>query len=243
MLVSRNAESLAQDAALWLCQKAEESDGRFTIALSGGATPKRLYEHLASPEFLGRFPWRSTHWFWGDERFVPRDHPDSNFKTAWDALLARAPIPSENMHPVPTVRVSPHEAAKAYAAELALCYGSLRLDPNHPLFDVVLLGLGEDGHTASLFPGSPVLKEHTKWTAAVIGEKPESRITLTYPALNSCRYLAFLVSGKAKASILAAVLRGDDYPATWVNPRDGVTWLVDQSAYPGRSAPVVAQRK
>src|ERR1700681_425973 len=174
--VFENAEALARDAAEWLCALALASDRRFAICCSGGSTPKRLYEVLAEPAMAPRFPWLRVHCFWGDERFVPHDHPDSNYRMVCDALLSRVAVPDGNVHAIPTAGLSPQEAAAAYERTLEVFYGADTLAPTRPLFDVTLLGIGEDGHTASLFPGHPALVEVDRWALAVIGAKSDARI-------------------------------------------------------------------
>ena len=153
----QSAETLAQGVAEWLCALGQAKDGDFAVCLSGGSTPRRLYEWLATPGNASRFPWNRSHWFWGDERFVPHEHPDSNYRMARDALLSRVPIPDDNIHAVPTEGLSPEQAAVAYETTLKRFYGADVLSPERPLFDVTLLGIGEDGHTASLFPGQPAI--------------------------------------------------------------------------------------
>lgn len=204
-----DAEALAQAAARWLLEIARSMDGPIAIALSGGSTPKRFYELLAEAPYREGFPWSRAHWFWGDERFVPHDDARSNFLMAEKALLSRAPIPRANIHPVPTADLSPPAAADAYEAELKTFYGADVLDRSRPLFDAVVLGLGDNGHTASLMPGASVLGERGRWAAEVVGAAPETRITLTYPALESCREAAFLVQGAEKKTALK-LLRADD---------------------------------
>jgi 6-phosphogluconolactonase len=234
--VFESAEALAQGGAEWLCALAQASGRNFAVCLSGGSTPKRLYESLATPAFAGRFPWQRVHWFWGDERFVPHDDPESNYRMVHEALLSRVPIPAENIHPVPTEGLSPEQAAADYEATLKRYYGADRLAPNRPLFDVNLLGVGEDGHTASLFPGQPALQETQRWVVAVIGAKSNARITLTYPALDSSRDLAFLVTGNAKRDIIARVRAGDrSLPAALVRPLGGLRWFGDRAALPERA--------
>jgi 6-phosphogluconolactonase len=230
VLVHANAESLAQAAAAWLTDRAIASEGRFSVCLAGGTTPCRLYELLASAE-RERFPWSRVHWFWGDERFVPHDHADSNYRMARETMLANAPVPVENIHPVLTLG-TPEASALAYERTLQKFYGAAELDPQRPLFDVVLLGLGEDGHIASLFPGTSVLNERKHWVAAVVGAKPESRITLTYLALESTRATLFLVAGAGKRDILGRVWRGEDLPATRHHPHGELLWLIDCAADP-----------
>ncbi len=204
-----DAEALAQRAAAWLTELARSKDGRVAIALAGGSTPKRFYELLAHPPFRDQFPWSRTHWFWGDERFAPHDDPRSNYLMTQKALLSQAPIPQVNIHPIPTVGLSPQAAAETYEKELKSFYGAQDLDPARPLFDAVILGLGDNGHTASLMPGSAALDERRRWAIEVAGAAPETRITLTYPALESCSEAAFLVAGAGKRSALKR-LRADD---------------------------------
>ena len=150
-------EALARHVAGWLTEQALASTGRFAIALSGGSTPKRLYEVLAEPDFAHRFPWERTHLFWGDERFVPADSADSNYRMTRLALLDHVKVPPGHIHPMPTSG-NPAEAAQAYQATLEQYYSHETLDMARPLFDVTLLGLGENGHTASLFPGTPAAR-------------------------------------------------------------------------------------
>lgn len=228
--VYADAAQLACEAATWLCRVACESHGRLAICLSGGSTPKHLYEHLAQKELRIRFPWYRVHWFWGDERFVPPEHPDSNFRMAREAMLNEACVPESHIHPIPTVGLTPDEAATAYARTLQVFYGAATLDSARPLFDVTLLGLGGDGHTASLFPGTHVLYERNAWVASVVGARPEPRITLTYPTLESSRHVAFLVSGASKREMIAAVRGGAAVPATRLRPVGTVHWLIDCAA-------------
>jgi 6-phosphogluconolactonase len=234
--VFADAEELAQRAAAWLCALALESRQHFAVCLSGGSTPKRLYQLLAGPEFIDRFPWSRVHWFWGDERFVPPDDKLSNYRMVRDAMLSRAPVPEANIHAVPTDGLTPAEAAVAYERDLKLFYGAETLDPTRPLFDVTLLGLGEDGHTASLFPGTPVLEERRRWVAAVLKVKPEARITLTYPALESSRHVAFLTAGADKRQIFGRVLKDPEhYPAGRLHPEGELIWFADRAASPDES--------
>ena len=225
-----DGEALAHRAALWITDLADQSHGRFAVCLSGGSTPRRLYQLLARSPYADRMPWGRVHWFWGDERFVPWDHPDSNYRMVRRALLAEAPIPAENIHGIET-NGAPADAARGYERVLKTYCSAETLDPERPLFDVLLLGLGPDGHTASLFPGSGVLDERERWVAEVIGAKPEARITLTYPALDSSRHAAFLVAGADKRAMLSRALAGDPaLPAARVNPVGDLTWFVDAAA-------------
>jgi 6-phosphogluconolactonase len=229
--VFADAEALSRGAAQWLCTIASERRGRFAICCSGGSTSRRLYELLAEPQLASRFPWSQVHWFWGDERFVPHNHPDSNYGTARQALFSRVNVPDANIHPIPTAFPSPQQCAEQYESTLKAFYQAERLDPAHPLFDVTLLGLGEDGHTASLFPGHSALEERSRWTAAVVGARTEARITLTYPALDSSALAVFLVTGVAKANIVASVqLQDRALPAARVQPVGRLHWFVDSAA-------------
>jgi 6-phosphogluconolactonase len=226
-----SAEELALHVAEWLSALAQASDGDFAVCLSGGSTPRRLYERLGTPAIASRFPWRRSHWFWGDERFVPHTHPDSNFRMANEAFLSRVPVPGVNIHAVPTDGLSPDEAAAAYEATLMGFYGADTLSSGRPLFDVTLLGIGEDGHTASLFPGQPALQETRHWAVAVVGAKRDPRVTLTYPALNSSGHVAFLATGKEKQEVLTRVRDGiSALPAAMVHPVGHLHWFTDRAA-------------
>jgi 6-phosphogluconolactonase len=229
--VFEDAEALARNAAEWLGALAQASDRRFAICCSGGSTPKRLYEVLAEPATASRFPWERVHWFWGDERFVPHNHPDSNYRMVVDAMLSRVAAPAGNIHAVSTVGLSPEEAAGAYEKTLKAFYGADTLTPTRPLFDVTLLGIGEDGHTASLFPGHPALEDQTHWALAVIGAKSEARITLTYPVLDSSRDAVFLVTGAGKREPVARARSGDHtLPAARIRPVGRLHWFTDRAA-------------
>jgi 6-phosphogluconolactonase len=226
-----NAEALAHEVAEWLCGLALASERDFAVCLSGGSTPRRLYETLASPAFASRLPWARMHLFWGDERFVPHDDPESNYGMVRKALLSRVSLPQGNIHPVPTEGLSPEQAATDYQATLKQFYGADELSPDRPLFDVTLLGIGDDGHTASLFPGEPTLKETQRWVVAVNSAKYGPRITLTYPALDSARNVAFLVVGKAKRQVVARVRAHDSaLPAAMVQPVGRLHWFTDRAA-------------
>jgi 6-phosphogluconolactonase len=226
-------EALSRRMAEWLLEAATTKDGAFTVALAGGSTPQRLYQLLAGSPYCDQFPWSRTHWFWGDERFVPHDDTLSNYRMVREALLSRAPIPPTNIHPIPTEGTTPDKAASAYEHELKSFYGAERLDPARPLFDVTVLGLGPDGHTASLFPYTAVLAERDRWVAAVVGVKSEARITLTYPALESSRNAAFLVVGEDKRAALTRLRRGDhSLPAAHLHPL-GTLWIFSDAAAAG----------
>ena len=223
-------EVLARRAVDLLIAAANETDGRFAVALSGGSTPRRLYELLARPPYRDAFPWHRTHVFWGDERFVPKADARSNYRMTHEALLSHVPIPPANVHPLPTQDTTPLDAAMGYENELKSFYGAAAFDPSRPLFDVALLGLGVDGHTASLFPGSGALAERERWVVAVTEGPVEPRLSLTYPPLESSRRVLFLVEGPEKRAIVERVRRGDDLPATKLKPVGTLLWLVDKAA-------------
>ncbi len=222
--------ALARHVAEWMTSLAIAARGPFRVSLSGGSTPKALFALLASDDFIGRFPWAQVAWYWGDERFVPPDHPESNYGMTRKTMLDKAPVPPGNIHPVPSDG-TPEEAALRYERTLQAAYGAAVLDPARPLFDITLLGLGPDGHTASLLPGESVLQERKRWVAAVSHGRPEVRITMTYPVIESSRQVAFLVAGKEKAAILKTIRAGgSDVPAARVNPVGELHWFVDRAA-------------
>jgi len=228
--ILEDPQALARHVAGWMTAAASAAEGGFRICLSGGSTPRLLYQTLASGELEKKFPWQRVSWYWGDERFVAYDDPESNYRMAREAMLAHVPVPRENIHPMP-VDGAPEDAARRYELLLQAEYGSAVLDPARPLFDIMLLGLGPDGHTASLIPGEPVLEERERWVAAVSHGRPEVRITLTYPPIESSREVAFLVTGAEKAAILAEIQAGGSrVPAARLRPVGGLTWFVDRGA-------------
>jgi len=223
--------ALSRGAADFLCETAMRKPGQVRIALSGGETPKPMYELLAQDPVRHRLPWDRVQWILGDERFVPPSSPDSNYGMARAAFLAHVPVPGHNVHPVPTEGVDLKEAAAQYEATLKSLYGGATLRIDRPLLDLTLLGLGPDGHTASLLPGQPVLKEMRRWVAPVPHGRPQPRVSLTYPALDSSRIVAFLVSGEEKRDILDRILSGDtSVPAGRIRPLGDVIWFVDKAA-------------
>jgi 6-phosphogluconolactonase len=222
--------SVAHHVAEWMTSAALETKDIFRVSLSGGSTPKALFGLLASDEFKNRFPWQRVSWYWGDERFVPYDSPESNYRMTRMAMFDKAPVSAENIHPVP-VDGTPEEAAQRYEQTLQVAYGATILDPTRPLFDLTLLGLGPDGHTASLLPGEPVLEERKRWVAAVSHGRPEVRITMTYPVIESSRRVAFLVTGREKTAIFRAIRAGGSHvPAARVQPVGELFWFVDRAA-------------
>ncbi|GAB4421121.1 MAG: 6-phosphogluconolactonase [Anaerolineae bacterium] len=233
--VSPDSHSLAQAAAGYIGRIAAEaisSQGRFTIGLPGGSTPRTLFNLLGSPAWAGRIDWARAHIFWGDERCVPPDHPESNYRLARETLLDRVPVPAEQIHRIPG-ELPPAEAARAYERTLRTFFGE---GDSEPRFDLLLQGLGDDGHTASLFPGTAALEERTRWVVENYVPRLDSwRITLTAPAINAASHVIFLVSGAGKAEALRAVLQGplrpSAYPAQLIRPCAGqLLWLVDQAA-------------
>jgi len=218
----------AADEIVTAAQQAVAERGRFTWALSGGSTPRGLYRLLASDAWRDRLPWHAIHFFWSDERHVPPDHPESNYRMAREAMLDAVPVPPENVHRIRAEEPDAHRAAAEYEATLE----------DWPSFDLSLLGLGKDGHTASLFPGSPAIHERERLVVAPWVESLRSfRITFTPPMLNHARRTVFLVSGEEKAEALHAVFEGgriegerqpDTYPAQVVE--GNVLWMVDRAA-------------
>jgi 6-phosphogluconolactonase len=237
-------QELFEAAAELVASAAKEAvaeRGRFTIALSGGSTPKSLYTLLAT-NARSSLPWDRMFFFWGDERHVPPDDPESNYRMADEAMLSKVPVPPSNVFRVPAEDPDAEAAAAAYEQTLGKFFA---LQPGQfPRFDLILLGLGPDGHTASLFPGTEALGEKSKLVVANWVEKLKtSRISLTLLVLNAAQCVAFLVSGTDKAQVLKSVLEGDtpgeQYPAKLVRPTDGeLIWLVDRAAASGLSAAV-----
>lgn len=235
--IAADAEDMAMRAALWLATRIVVASEPFALNLAGGSTPKRVYELLASAAFKPYIDWTKVHLFWGDERFVPIDHKDSNYRMVHEAMIAHVPIPPDHVHRVPVEAGTPEKAAELYEADLQRFYiaryGATSLDPARPLFDVTLLGLGTDGHTASLFPGTKALDERKSWTIAVTGVKAEARVSLTYPAIEASAAILFLVTGEEKRAALAGVLAKDlALPAARLKTEAPVLWFVDRAAVP-----------
>ncbi|NLI25834.1 MAG: 6-phosphogluconolactonase [Acetobacter sp.] len=226
-----DGRTLAQEVADRLMQRALKAESRFVVALSGGSTPKLLYTLMAQPEYAARFPWERTHFFLGDDRFVPREHADSNRRMIEESLLAHVPLPAQNWHPMPDSGDA-DEAARIYERELEDFYAQPTLMVDKPLFDVVLLGLGENGHTASLFPRQPVLEETQRWVASCVpDDAPHTRLTLTYPAIACSREIWFLVVGASKKDVLARVRAGDPHePASRIVSDGCISFLADRAA-------------
>lgn len=226
----------AAEEVVRLANEAVSARGRFTIALSGGSTPKSLYNLLAT-NARTTLPWEKVFFFWSDERHVPPTDADSNYRTANEAMLSKVPVPPGNVFRVPAENPDAAAAAKEYESTVRKFFG---VEPGQfPKFDLILLGMGPDGHTASLFPGTAGLQERSRLVIANWVEKLKThRLSFTFPVLNAARHVAFLVSGTDKAPVLRAVLEekvpGEQYPAKLVQPTDGnLTWFLDRAAASG----------
>jgi 6-phosphogluconolactonase len=243
-LVFPDADALARAAAVELLRQADVAiaeRGVFTLALSGGSTPKKLYALLGRDPAFAAFPWAQTQLFFGDERHVPPDNAESNFRMVKETLLASGLVPAASVHRVPAELPDAAQAATEYESDMRRSFAGPALLGGVPRFDAILLGMGPDGHTASLFPGSPGLKEETKWVIANPVEKFKTdRITFTYPVLNAARLVLLLVAGADKEAMMREVLvdaRGT-HPVERVRPRDGVkVWMLDRAAAAGLPSP------
>lgn len=228
-----DAETLAREAARFVVAAAREAIAErdvFHIALSGGSTPRALFEKLAAEEFRDQIDWSKTQVFFSDERFVPADSPDSNYRMARESLLSHVPINERFVHPVATEDSTPEEASALYEEGIRRVF---EVGLAIPRFDLILLGLGPDGHTASLFPDTDALAVQDRLIAPNFVTKMDSwRITFTYPLINAARCIAFLVQGQEKAERVRQVLSGqDDLPASHVRPENGrLVWLLDAAA-------------
>ncbi len=238
MITVADPAALAKAAADRLMARIAANSGRVAICLSGGSSPRALYALLATEAYRTRIPWERVHWFIGDERFVGVQDPLNNMAAARRIFLDLY-APAANIHPIPTDTIDLDESACRYESELRSFYGADILDPARPLFDMVLLGAGPDGHTASLFPGYPASEETTRWVTGV----PKAhvapfvpRVTLTLPALNSCREMLFEISGPDKRAILTRVLAGEDLPANRARSSGETIWLVDKAALAGATS-------
>lgn len=236
IVVADTPDALAVSAADFIADAARaavRARGRFSLCMTGGATPEQTYRQLAEHDL----PWDVMDFFWGDERFVPFDDPRSNFGMAQRSLLSRVSVPAANLFPIPTDAATPTEAADLYAQTVADAF-AVTLAAAPPAFDLLLLGLGDDGHCASLFPGHPTLHERTLWAVAAPPgtlPPPVERVTLTFSVLNAARQILFLVAGEKKAEAVADILEGgasvDKRPAAGVKPENGtLTWLLDRAA-------------
>lgn len=217
-----------------IARRAVQSHGRFCVCLSGGSTPRQMYSRLAEDPIRNEIPWHAAHVFWGDERCVPPDHSDSSYAMAFDLMLYKVPIPGENIHRMQGESQNPTRAAAEYEEMLKGFFGVKA--PQLPRFDLILLGMGADGHTASLFPGTNGLREAQRWVIAnYVPKLKANRLTLTLPVLNNAAHIMFLVAGAEKASALHAVLQEDEgrsgLPAGSIRPVSGTAlWLIDRAA-------------
>lgn len=231
-LVWKNAEALSLAAAHYFvlaCNSAIEKKGTFSVALSGGSTPRRLYEILATPEFSSNIDWKKVLLFWGDERFVPHTHEDSNYKMTKEALLDKIKIPKKNIFGVP-VKGWPQDCAAEYETAIKNALGK------NIAIDLTLLGMGDDGHTASLFPGTQILEENKKLVKEVWVESKETwRISFTYPLINRSKEIMFLIAGENKAPVIKQIFSNrklkTPYPVQAVQPKKGnIIWMLDEAA-------------
>lgn len=244
--IYEDSDELALKAARRFARMADQyvlGNGHFTVALSGGSTPKAMFSLLAKTPFLETIPWSSIYFFWGDERCVPPDHADSNYRMTRETLLAHVPVPEQNVFRIPAELEDPNQAAREYAETLTDFF--LRMtNPNTtttplasvPRFDLIFLGMGPDGHTASLFPHTTALKNESDIVVANYVEKFQTyRITLTAKTINHARNITFLVAGGDKAETLKNVLEGDRqpelYPSQLIHPTKGtLLWMIDEAA-------------
>jgi len=226
--------ALAAAAADHLLAQIDTNPARVAVCLTGGSSPKQLYELLATEPYRSRIPWDRVHWFIGDERFVAAGDPLHNMTMARQAFLD-ACAPEANIHPIPTDCAGPDESARRYADELRAFYGADRLVPARPLFDLVLMGVGPDGHTASLFPGFPAVEVRDRWVVGVDRANVAPfvpRVSLTLPPLASCHKMLFEVAGKDKRAILTRVLSGENLPANRARSDQQTVFLIDAAAWP-----------
>src|SRR3979490_788794 len=226
--------ALAKTAAERIIARIAANGDRVAICLTGGSSPKQLYQLLATDAYRSQIPWQRVHWFIGDELFVPGADPLNNMGTARRIFLDLY-APAANIHAIPTDTASPEQSAYRYESELKSFYGADELDSARPLFDVVLMGVGPDGHIASLFPGYPAIEETERWVVGVPTAHVEPfvpRVTLTLPVLGSCHEMLFEAAGADKRPILTRVFEGEDLPANRACTTGNTIWLVDQAALP-----------
>ena len=237
VVFTENYEALCEEVVQRMLKHVQarvKERGFFTLSLAGGTTPKGVYTLMSSGQYRNEFPWEKIHFFWGDERWVAPEDTQSNYHTVVETLLTRVDIPLENIHPIRTRGLKPEKAAENYEEELRAFFHT---KPNEaPHFDLILLGLGQDGHTASLFPGSPALHEKSRLTTAVTHPGTgQTRISMTLAVINSADHIFFLVSGREKAEVLYRTLndqgKNPDLPAQRVKPQRGMlSWFADNGA-------------
>jgi 6-phosphogluconolactonase len=234
IITAADPAALAKAAADRVLARISANNSRIAICLTGGSSPKKLYQLLATETYRSKIPWDRVHWFIGDERFVPTSDGRNNMSMARAAFLDQC-APAANIHPIPTDTANPDEAARRYERELQSFYGVDELSSAKPLFDVVLMGVGPDGHTASLFPGYPAIEETGRWVVGVPQAHVEPfvpRVTLTLPALASCHEMLFEIAGAEKRAILTRVLGDENLPASRALSAGETVWLVDKAALP-----------
>lgn len=237
----RDASRALAERIVETANAAVKEQGRLTMALSGGKTPELLYSLLAS-EYADKIEWNSIHLFWGDERYVSQEHPDSNFRMAHQTWISKVPIPLQNVHRIQTEEETPEKAAESYERILIEFFNASN-EMTDSTFDVMLLGLGTDGHTASLFPGSPALAEKRRWVVSADAPPavfPKKRITLTLPLINNSREVIFLALGGEKRSVVRTIFEEPEeavkiYPAAMVRARERLLWYVDKNVLYGIS--------
>ena len=220
------------DDILSLCEVCIKNHGTFHLALAGGNTPKKLYQLIASDAYRGKYPWEKIHVYFGDERCVPVNHADSNFRMANETLLTKVPVPAENIHPI---HVDVDDVATSADRYNDALLASLPNDQGAPKFDLILLGIGDDGHTASLFPGTPILQQMQKYVDAVYVEKFNSwRVSITYPVINAAANIFLLASGDSKAPIVKTVMfdapPAEPYPIQRIQGQGNLCWYLDSAA-------------
>jgi 6-phosphogluconolactonase len=234
IIVVADPAALAKAAAERVLARIAANSGRIAICLTGGSSPKALYQLLATEPYRDRIPWDRVHWFIGDERFVPAGDPRNNMAMARKAFLDRC-APASNIHPIPTDAANPDESAESYARELQSFYGAEALDAARPLFDLVLMGVGPDGHTASLFPNYPAIEVIDRWVVGVPKANVEPfvpRVSLTLPTLSCCREMLFEAAGNEKRAILTRAFAGENLPANRAQSFGETVWLIDEAARP-----------
>ena len=238
-----SAFSVSETGALHfirICNASIKANGKFSVVLSGGSTPKGMLSLLATDEYKKQVPWDKCHFFWGDERSVPPTHSDSNYKMATDALLSHIPVTSNQIYRMEAEKPDIHLAAQEYQNKIATFF-NIPNSGSPPQFDLLYLGMGPDGHTASLFPETSALEEKNKWVVPNFVPKFNTyRLTLTYPIINQAKNVIFLVAGKDKVPALNEVLQGkpafETYPSQGINPVTGsLLWLIDVDASSGLS--------
>lgn len=233
--IYEDMKAVSEAAAEYICHTAQNGVGEkgyFTLVLAGGRTPNLLYQRMAEQPYCKQMPWQQTFVFWGDERFVSPAHPDSNYGAAWFQLFSKLGRLADQIYPMPTTLTNSGNAAILYQKTICRVFETLGTKQ----FDLTLLGMGNDGHTASLFPGSNAVGEERRWVAATESPSGQQRLTLTLPLLNESKHILFLVTGEEKKEMLQKVMEDRQqatmhYPAAMVSGRQKTLWLIDKAAY------------